>query len=240
MAKKILLIHFPHAGAYLSSNPKWQALLPEWLTLKIILLPGRGTRVNEPFLTKIEEAITDLYTQTKELIQQPFILYGHSLGGALVFELTRYLRRQQLPLPLHLFISGHSAPHLPALEPPIYHLPDLEFITELQRQHDSIPPEIVENAELLKLFLPVLKADVTMVETYQCAPEPPLPIPITTISGQEDKMAVAERLREWKSYTTNTFRHYTVPGNHLGMLADISKIFTIIQNDLNDSLIKSN
>lgn len=64
----------------------------------------------------------------------------------------------------YLFISGSRIPSIP--EPkPIYHLPDEAFKRELGR-FEGTPKEILENQELLDFFLPMLRADFTMDETY--------------------------------------------------------------------------
>lgn len=103
-------------------------------------------------------------------------------------------------------------PHIP--EPnPIYHLSDTEFKTELER-FEGTPKEVLKNDDLLNFFLPMLRADFTMDETY-CVKEPvPLKCPIIAFGGTEDKEAKEEDVKAWNSYTVNGFRHQMFPGGH--------------------------
>jgi medium-chain acyl-[acyl-carrier-protein] hydrolase len=50
------------------------------------------------------------------------------MGALVSFELARYLRRMQAPVPAQLFLSGRSAPQIPDADPPTYNLPEAEFI----------------------------------------------------------------------------------------------------------------
>jgi medium-chain acyl-[acyl-carrier-protein] hydrolase len=95
----------------------------------------------------------------------PFAFFGHSLGALISFELTRWLRRQKAPCPLQLFVSGSHAPHLPRPEPPIHQLPDEEFI-EAFRRFNGTPQAVLEHAELMAVFLPLLRSDIRLYETY--------------------------------------------------------------------------
>ncbi|HLG62383.1 MAG TPA: thioesterase domain-containing protein, partial [Ktedonosporobacter sp.] len=91
------------------------------------------------------------------------------------FELARSLRQQRHAHagPVQVFVSAQRAPHLPDPEPPVHALPDNEFIEEL-RHLNGTPTEILQNAEVLELTLPLLRADFAICETYHYVPGEPL------------------------------------------------------------------
>jgi len=138
------------------------------------------------------------------------------------------VRRGRTP-PLHLFVSGHRAPHCPAHGPELHALPDAELTAGLRRLAGT-PEEILQNRDLLALLLPMLRADFALAERYEWRPEPPLPIPITAYSGAGDEHVPREGVEAWRRHTAMRFRHLSLPGGHFFpaesralLLADISR-----------------
>lgn len=112
----------------------------------------------------------------------------------------------------YLFISGSRIPSIP--EPkPIYHLPDEAFKRELGR-FEGTPKEILENQELLDFFLPMLRADFTMDETYYDKAGVVLHTPISAFGGEKDGEADESAICEWGKYTDNDFDYRIFPGGH--------------------------
>jgi surfactin synthase thioesterase subunit len=54
---------------------------------------------------------------------------------------------------------------MPDHEPPMRHLSDAEFISEVSWRYDGIPNEVLACEESKQLFLPVLRAGITLKET---------------------------------------------------------------------------
>ena len=116
--------------------------------------------------------MTELIDATFEGLQPylddvPFALFGHSMGALLAFELARRIRRAGGPCAsAAVRVSGHRAPELPRRHPAIAHLRDPEFITEICQRYGGVPDEVLRQPELLALFLPCLRADMTLIEHY--------------------------------------------------------------------------
>jgi medium-chain acyl-[acyl-carrier-protein] hydrolase len=135
------------------------------------------------------------------------------MGGLISFELTRHLRQQYGLNPVHLFISGRRAPHLPARHSPIHGLPDSKFLDRLRRLNGT-PQSVLENAELMELLLPILRSDFEVLETYIYTPESPLNCPISAFCGSDDSEAHPDEVGEWQRQTRTSFSLYTLPGDH--------------------------
>jgi medium-chain acyl-[acyl-carrier-protein] hydrolase len=116
------------------------------------------------------------------------------MGGLISFELARYLRRHQGPLPIHLFISGRCAPQITSSETAKSVLPEDEFIEELIRLNGT-PPEVLDNPELMMMMIPLLRADFLLCESYTYKKEPPLDCPISVFGGLQDLETGPESLR---------------------------------------------
>jgi medium-chain acyl-[acyl-carrier-protein] hydrolase len=147
-------------------------------------------------------------------IRTPFAFYGHSLGAKVAFETTRVLRRIGSEQPCHLFVGASDAPQLGWPHPLIHALPDNDFIHEIQQRYDAVPPEVLEDAELMSLLIPTLRADITLVEKYRYIPESPLDCPITAFGGKEDRNVERSALDSWRHQTSARFRLYEIDGSH--------------------------
>ena len=167
----------------------------------------------EPPFTHIEPLVHNLASTLLPFLNKPFVFFGHSMGALVSFELTRLLHRDYNLSPVHLFVSGHRAPQIPDSDPPIHDLPESAFVEEL-RHLNGTPPAVLENAELMQLFLPALRADFSVVETYAYTPEPRLECPITVFGGLQDSEASCDELEAWREQTNNSFVLQMFPGDH--------------------------
>lgn len=180
----------------------------------------------EPF-TRIQPLIETLAANISQLLDKPFALFGHSMGAIIAFELTRYLRNGAFSMPVHLFVSGTSAPTVIKDRLPTYTLPDTEFIEELRRLNGT-PGEILENPDLMELLCPLLRADFELVQTYSFVSEPPLPCPITAFGGLQDCEVSKRDIEEWHRQTTSAFSTGMLPGDHFFLNTHHSLIISVI------------
>ena len=166
----------------------------------------------------------------------PFALFGHSMGALVVFELTRELRRRRVPLPVLLAVSGHEAPQRPDPDPPIAHLPDAEFIRELRARYDGIPEQVLAEQELLQLLLPVLRADVLLMESYVYGDEPALECALSCYGGEQDRHVGREDLEAWREQTRGPFTLRVFPGGHFFIESARDAVLKALREDLLPSI----
>ncbi len=188
--------------------------MPTQVEVCAIQLPGRENRLREQPHTRLASLVEQLAEELEPYLDLPFALFGHSMGAWIAFTLARRLRQRHPRSPVHLFVSGRRAPQIPSLHRPIHALPDPEFIGELRRRYGGLPEAVLRDPELLELFLPVLRADLTLVETYTYTPEPPLACPISAFGGAEDPASGPAGLAAWQAQTTATFSMRLFPGGH--------------------------
>ncbi|GLV59121.1 hypothetical protein KDH_59490 [Dictyobacter sp. S3.2.2.5] len=178
-----------------------------------IQLPGRETRIGEAPINRLADLLPPLVEALNPYLHEPFQIFGHSMGSLIGFELTRELRRRQLPTPTHLFMSGHRAPQTPREETQTWQLPEAEFIQSV-KDMGGTPDAVLQNDELMQLLLPTLRADFAINETYHYQPEPPLNIPITVLGGREDKEVKPEELKDWQLQSSYPIDLHIFSGNH--------------------------
>ena len=209
--EKIPLFCLPFAGGGASAYNQWAKKMQGKVTVCLVQLPGREERIMEKPYIDMPVMLDDLEEAVREVVDGPYALWGHSMGGKIAYELEKRLEAVGYTASC-LFISGSRIPSIP--EPkPIYHLPDEEFKRELGR-FEGTPKEILENQELLDFFLPMLRADFTMDETYYDKTGIVLHAPIAAFGGEKDGEADESAICEWGKYTDNDFSYRIFPGGH--------------------------
>lgn len=136
------------------------------------------------------------------------------MGALLAFELARRLGKDFKLSPRLLVVSACGAPQLPRINQRMIHdLPEPDFLEEI-RKLEGTPLEVLENAELRRLVLPALRADLGLVETYQYKEEPPLDCPILALAGIEDPEVPLASILSWKHQTLLDFELEKLPAGH--------------------------
>lgn len=210
---RLRLFCFPCAGSIATAYSTWSNNLPSDVEVCLVQLPGRGSRIREKPFTSLSALVQTLVPILQPHLDIPFAFFGHSMGALLGFEVARQLRRQVNPIPIHLFACSSSAPQRPILNP-IHTLPEAAFVAELSHRYNAIPQPVLQNSELMQLFLPVLRADLTMLETYVYTNEKPLDCPITVFGGLQDSATSSLNLAEWREQTGSFFTLRMFPGDH--------------------------
>ena len=212
-AAALRLLCLPYAGGSVVAYHGWAELLPAAVEVWALRLPGREARVREPLRTDLAGLVRDAAGPLAERLDSPYALFGHSLGALVAFELARELRRRGRPA-AQLAVSGRPAPQRPQRYPPIHRLPDAEFLAALDQRFQAIPPLLREDRAVRELYLPILRADTTMLETYAYRPEPPLGCPLAIYGGRADPEVSPADLAEWQVQTQAGSAVATFPGGH--------------------------
>lgn len=211
--ERLRLFCVPYAGGAASVFAHWQRELAA-VQVAPVQLPGRQNRLAEAPFTRIEPLVDALAAVIAAHRDMPFAFYGHSVGGFIVFELARRLRKAGGAQPSALLIGSCRAPHIRPLWPPIAELPDAAFVAALQR-YDGMPAGLREHRELLDLALPALRSDVGMYEQYVYREDDPLDCPIFAYGGRSGGAAEMASLMPWAQQTRGAFRIRMIPGSHL-------------------------
>lgn len=210
------LLCLPFAGGSVAVYYPWiKALAPDWKVVPLEL-PGRGARYREPLVHELDAAIDSLLPHVRAHADGQWALFGHSLGAMLAYELAQTLAASAQP-PSLLVTSGRNAPSEPLEIEPVYHLPDRELL-EAVRSFGGTAPADAEEEALLSLFVPILRADLRISETY-VRPERhgPLPCPVLSFVGREDRLASAVRTSSWARETAAGFRLVEHDGGHFAV-----------------------
>jgi medium-chain acyl-[acyl-carrier-protein] hydrolase len=164
-------------------------------------------------------------------MDMPFAFFGYSMGAMIGFELARRLRRLGAAGPKHLFVAASRAPRLAGERVTTYDLPEPQFVEDIRRLGGT-PTEVLENEELLRLMLPLLRADFAIVQTYSYAEGPLLNCPLTAFVGSQDEDVKRENVAPWGEHTTASFSMHVLPGGHFFLHSSRCALLEIVAREL--------
>jgi len=215
---KIIALPFAGGNRYcFDSIKKYVPQNLDWITLE---LPGRGNRFKESLLENINDIVDDLLNQITPLIQGcNYIIYGHSLGALLGYELTKRVIEKELKPPIHLFFTGRGAPGFEQFEDKKSVLPKDLFWKEVN-EIGGLTKDILDCEELLELYYPIVKSDFRAIEDYEFhLTEKPFSIPIHICMGKEEigeekNKTSLTSMKAWKNETTSSCTFELLEGDH--------------------------
>ncbi len=226
---RIKLFCFPYAGGAVASYNQWRQYFDKTIEFRPIELAARGRRMREPNYNSIDDAVDDVFNIIKnELVSEPYAFFGHSMGSMIAFELAYKIRDNNLPMPVHIFFSGRAAPQVPRdNKRKLHHLPEDEFKKEMLEMGGT-PKEFFEHPELMEVFLPLLRGDFRLTETYTHGiKDAPLDCNITVLSGKKDE-DTTEEVEAWRIHTQKECDIHYFEGDHFFIHEETEKVVNII------------
>lgn len=204
---------FPHGGGNPRAYLDWQPSLGGAADILAVCMPGRGARGDEQPPASIAELADRAAEAIAAAADRPALLFGHSLGAVVAYEVARRLR--ELPALRHLVASGCAAPSLlptdylrwaAQLDGPAF--------AEAMAKFEGMSPEIVEDPELQELLLPDLRADCRLIAEYRRQPAAPLGIGLSLINGRDDWRVGDDMLEPWRGEVTTAPEYHWRDGGH--------------------------
>ena len=225
----------PYAGAGVAAFAAWADLLGPTIDLAIVRLPGRESRIREPFCPSAIEAAALAAGEMAAFTDLPCALFGHSMGAVVAFEIARRARQIDVPLVM-LGVSGWRGPSLPESLPRLAHLPVDEFARAIHERFGGVPQAVFDDRELLSLLIPTLRADVGLVEQYRYRSDRLLSCPIVSYGGESDAHATESDLRAWGRETSGAHHVRMFPGGHFFVQSARDQVLAHLKYDLAASL----
>jgi medium-chain acyl-[acyl-carrier-protein] hydrolase len=225
------LVCFPHAGGSPSFFRPWYTWLQPETTVCRVLLPGRESRLDEPPFRHIADLIDPLCAALEPRLNRPYALFGHSMGAVVAYEAARRFSRAGMAGPSCLIVSGSRAPGIAGNRRRLHALPDDEFVFEVARLN-GIPPEVLDEPELLRMLLPAFRADYELVETYQPLPGSRLDCPVFAYMSTSDPEVEYTQVLAWREVTTGEFTMRVFRGDHFYLKAGRPDVLNAVREDL--------
>jgi surfactin synthase thioesterase subunit len=222
----------PYAGGSANSYRVFRKYLDPKIEMVLVELAGRGERKHESFYEDINEAVEDIINKIRDKIDdEPYSIFGHSMGGLIIYELLGEIEKLGIHYPKHVFISARRAPHLKSLYGKKYHkLPDKEFVFELSKLGD-MNREFSKQPNLFKIFLPIIRADYKLVEEYVFnRPIKKLRCNMSLFYAIDDIETSKEEVLQWREYAGKEVECFEFQGGHFYLFANMGVVSNVINN----------
>lgn len=229
------LFCIPYSGGNAAIYTKWRSFLLENIVLCPIELAGRGRRMRDPFYNDVTEAAKDLASLIAMQLEgeETYAIYGHSLGSLLTYETYYNLLEIGINPPWHMFFSGRKAPQ--NMEPVTnYYLQSDEEFLDFVFTYGGNTKEVMQDERLRKIFLPILRADIRLNETYKYKRKTEkVACNISIINGNQDQSVKEFDMREWEQCTQGKCSIYEFTGDHFFLFDNCLTVTELVNYTLN-------
>ncbi|MEN1888991.1 thioesterase II family protein [Streptomyces mirabilis] len=205
------LVCFPHAGGSASAFSSWRRRLPVDVELLTIRYPGREDRITEPFVEDMDEMADEIAAELAPLLDSGLVLFGHSMGAALAFEVALLLEENHGRGPSMVVVSGRSGPGTGGRD-----LPDDndESVIDFAKSLGSVNSAAYDDEDLRPLLLPALRADLRMIKNHSPRPGRTIKSPLSIYVGDSDPDVTVSEAYAWSDASIGESSIKVFPGGH--------------------------
>jgi medium-chain acyl-[acyl-carrier-protein] hydrolase len=225
------LFCFPYAGGGATSYRRWPTALADDAEIFAVQPPGREERLGDPAFTDLPSLLAELLPRLLPYLDVPFAFFGHSMGALICAEAARTLHSEHSCTPSHMFVSGSRAPHLVRHRRTLHLLPDDALIDAI-RDLNGTPDELLRHPEMMRLLLPLLRADFSILGKYAYQPGPMLTCPITVLAGDRDPLVDEAGMRGWQDLTVGATDIQIFSGDHFYLRSSQAALLQVISDRL--------
>jgi medium-chain acyl-[acyl-carrier-protein] hydrolase len=208
----VTLLCVPQAGGGVAAFQRLQSCMPAHVGLCAVRLPGRESRLREPPVRRMDQAVAEILRDLEVTGPAPLALLGYCSGAFIAYEIARRLLATPVR-PSRLIVLASPAPRLIAPARWVHKKSQAE-LTSFVRDSRITADAILNDPDIFEIFELAIRADFETYETWACEPGPPLDTPITVVGAAEDKTVDLDDLLGWRTRTSTEFTLRILPGGH--------------------------
>ncbi|MEU2801165.1 alpha/beta fold hydrolase [Streptomyces sp. NPDC006995] len=208
---RLRLVCLPHAGGSAAFYHSWGHAFGSDVEVMAVRYPGRQERIAEALYTEMEPLADALTGELLPYTGVPLVLFGHSMGASLAYEVALRLQQRHGVRPGALLVSCRSAPHLLTPRGPFED--DDALIAEVRRLGGT-DTRLLDDPDLRELVLPAIRADFSVVSGYAARPGVPVDCPVVGYVGDSDPAVGVDGVRGWARMAPAGFDLKVLSGGH--------------------------
>lgn len=197
------LILFPYLGGSRSSFQTLIMELGDSYQVWVANPPGHiGS--NSPLVEDMNQLVDMYYEALKKIVGEEYYLVGHSMGGNIAYFLAKKLCSSECELarPMGIIITGSGSPKV--MHGQNISQWDEERLLHKVKSYGLLPPELVNEDDILQAFVPIFRADYKILETgSDIEIEEKLELPAYLIWGEKDTVESIDLVVDWLRYFKN-------------------------------------
>ena len=194
---------------------------------------GHGTRRRESFYNSFSQLAEDLYGVIRSYYRkgEDYALFGYSMGSISAVEtLKKILCFSEMPRPVHMFLAAHEPRTKSELAG--YSAADQdEGVKARTIRFGGIPERLIDNKSFWRVYLPVYRADYTLIKNYnfQCL-DLKSEIPATIFYSETDTPYAD--MAQWKRFFVGECGFVRYEGSHFFIQEHCQEMANVIRRSL--------
>lgn len=223
-----VLLCVPPAGAGCAQFRTWQEELGNSISVVGVQLPGRENRWLEPYPRSVEEVVDAVVGELSELLRpgHPMVVFGHSFGALLGYEITKALVHRDVTTPQALVVAACRPPeHWEGSGRRLADDGD-EDLEKLLNARGLDPDDL--DVDTRELLLHALRKDARLSASYDPRGRREVDCLLEAWGGEKDETVLPQHVADWSPYAAGKFRRRLFPGGHYFCLKDHASALALL------------
>jgi surfactin synthase thioesterase subunit len=183
-----------------------------------------------PYHEHMEPLVSSAREVLAPVLDRPYVMFGHSLGALVAFDLCCRLQEAHQRLPKALVVSAASGPNRHVLK--ARHLQSDEQLVDWLKRSGGPQTQVLDDPELRALLLPKVRAELSVFETWDPARARVLDVPLIATIGADDPQAPGSDVEDWKNWTSRDFELRVLGRGHFYFMENPTELMDVLSSAL--------
>ena len=221
------LLCFTYAGG---TKDFFKVIEPDLSSIDLVTFDyaGHGERRKEEYYKDFDELADDMFSVVKNRLYSDYALFGYSMGSITLVEVLKRILASELPQPKCIFLAAHE-PHTKSELLGFTNDELDEWVKNRTFRFGAVPEKLVNNAAFWRVYLPMYRADYTIIGKYEFEKlDLKSDIPATIFYSETDTPRTD--MEQWQRFFPCEF--YQFPGTHFFIQQHHEKMGRIIRSKM--------